>query len=160
MDAPNDLSDRLAIHNESASYRWSAPQAVGNPREQADHDADGRSVRAEDVRTAAAAMPSNDDHYFFAINQHLSSVRSSCPTEMCEMCGSVSPQLIPGLQSAAETYFDAVHGVWVTLTRMSEVALGLPLLYFDSFYDKDWKSGSLRCYPTLDSEDDLLTGQL
>eukprot|EP01048_Picozoa_sp_COSAG05_P018050 COSAG05_NODE_2573_length_2884_cov_2.063555_1_plen_295_part_00 len=71
-------------------------------------------------------------------------------------------ELVPGLQAAAQEYFDAVAGVWWQLNRMSAVALDLPSDFFDPFYPKpeEWGSGSLRCYPTLDSADELEEGQL
>ena len=71
-------------------------------------------------------------------------------------------ELVPGLQAATQEYFDAVAKVWHTLNRMSAVALDLPLEFFDPFYPKPeaWSAGSLRCYPTLESEDELEEGQL
>jgi isopenicillin N synthase-like dioxygenase len=71
-------------------------------------------------------------------------------------------QLVPGLQDAAQGYFDAVAGVWWQLNRMSAVALDLPVDFFEPFYParEHWSFGSLRCYPTLVSEDELQEGQL
>ena len=51
-----------------------------------------------------------------------------------------------------------MHQVWRLLQRMSEVELGLPLHYFDDFYPEEWGSGSLRCYPTFPSEEELERG--
>merc|ERR1719245_2196225 len=40
----------------------------------------------------------------------------------------------PGFRQAVEAYTDEITGLWMRLTRMSELALGMPPNYMDDFY--------------------------
>lgn len=137
MDAPNDISDRLGIRNSNADTQGvgtgGAALAAGSGQGASTHNGAMRIMGGNPRESALQAERGPD---------------------------FVADDLIEGLQAAAQRYFDGVHAVWKTLTRMTEVALDLPLHYFDDFYPKQWSAGSMRCYPTLASESDLEDGQL
>lgn len=56
--------------------------------------------------------------------------------------GTAAPKLpsLPGFRATTEAYFDAVHGLFQMLNRMSEHALDLPDGFFDPFYGQSMGS--------------------
>ena len=155
MSKPNDLSDRLSIQN--ARFANAPPRsedvALGRvPADFSEVPAQGGSVTGTRVIATNTTVDGKGK------------MVSGNPREAAAMAarakGVTAEELVPGIQAAGQEYFDGVHRVWQLLQRMSEVELGLPLHYFDDFYPEEWGSGSLRCYPTFPSEEELEDEQL